>query len=265
MEVRCYEPFLAGLGGGGWQGGGDGVFTAGGDLREVADVLFCIGGDGTFLDSVPLVRDSGVPVLGINGGRLGFLATTAGDELEGVVAAVCEGRFEVECRALVRLLVDGRPLGNFSYAMNEVSVLKTEDSSLLTIHAYIEGEYLTRYWADGLLVATPTGSTAYSLSCGGPIVVPACDNLILTPVSPHNLTMRPLVLPGGSGVQLKVETRSWEFVLGMDSTMQKLTDNRELFVSSGDFKMNVVKLPGHSFYGTLREKLMWGEDARNGR
>ena len=155
------------------------------------------------------------------------------------------------------------PFAEFNYALNEISVLKTERSSLLKVHAYIGEEYLTTYWADGLIVATPTGSTAYSLSCGGPIVAFGCDNLIITPVSPHNLNMRPLILPGNVQIRLKVESRSGDFMLSADSRMQRMSDNHELFISSGDFKMNVVKMPDHSYYDTLRNKLNWGEDKRN--
>ncbi|WP_294140624.1 NAD kinase [uncultured Sanguibacteroides sp.] len=227
------------------------------------DVLFSVGGDGTFLNSVIYVRDSGIPILGINSGRLGFLANIAQEEISRAVAMLCAGDFEIEQRDLIHLDIEENPFSDFNYALNEVSVLKTERSSLLKVHAYIEGEYLTTYWADGLIVATPTGSTAYSLSGGGPIVSPACDNLILTPVSPHNLSIRPLILPGNVRVKLQVESRSADFMLSLDSRMHKISNIRELFISSGNFKLNVVKMPDHSYYETLRNKLRWGEDLRN--
>lgn len=261
VEVTVYAPLRERLRGKEWDGGS---FASAGELAG-ADMLFSVGGDGTFLDAVLLARDSGVPVLGLNGGRLGFLAGASREDFAGLAGRLARGEYAVERRALARLAVEGEEFGGFAYALNEVSVLKTADSSLLEIYAHVGGEYLTRYWADGLLVATPTGSTAYSLSCGGPIVAPSCDNLILTPVCPHNLTMRPLVLPGDVEVRLRVRSRTGEFVLGVDSRMERARDDREVVVSSAGFKINVVKLEGHSFFSTLRGKLMWGEDARNGQ
>ena len=222
------------------------------DVDQDTDVLFSVGGDGTFLDSAMRVKNYGIPVLGINSGRLGFLANIAQEEIPQAIHWLCAGEFDVEQRALVKFEMEDNPFAEFNYALNEISILKTERSSLLKVHAYIGEEYLTTYWADGVIVATPTGSTAYSLSCGGPIVAFGCDNLIITPVSPHNLNMR-----------LKVESRSGDFMLSADSRMQRMSDNHELFISSGDFKMNVVKMPDHSYYETLRNKLNWGEDKRN--
>ena len=209
------------------------------------------------------MKNHGVPVLGINSGRLGFLANIAQEEIPQAIHWLCAGKFDVEQRALVKFEMKDNPFAEFNYALNEISVLKTERSSLLKVHAYIGEEYLTTYWADGVIVATPTGSTAYSLSCGGPIVAFGCDNLIITPVIPHNLNMRPLILPGNVQIRLKVESRSGDFMLSADSRMQRMSDNHELFISSGDFKMNVVQMPDHSYYDTLRNKLNWGEDKRN--
>lgn len=233
------------------------------ELESDIDMLFSVGGDGTFLDSAVRVKDSGVPVLGINNGRLGFLANIAQEEIPQAIRWLCVGKYEVEQRALVKLEMEDNPFANFNYSLNEISVQKTERSSLLKVHAYIGGEYLTTYWADGLIVATPTGSTAYSLSCGGPIISPSSDNLIITPVSPHNLNMRPLILPGGVKIRLKVESRSGDFMVSADSRMRIVSDRYDLFISSGGFKINVVKMPGHSYYETLRNKLNWGEDRRN--
>lgn len=233
------------------------------EIEKDTDVLFSVGGDGTFLDSAVRVKDLGVPVLGINSGRLGFLANIAQEEIPQAINWLCAGKFEVEQRALVKFEIEDNPFAAFNYALNEISILKTERSSLLKVHAYVGDEYLTTYWADGVIVATPTGSTAYSLSCGGPIVAFGCDNLIITPVSPHNLNMRPLIVPGSAEIRLIVESRSGDFMLSADSRMQTMPDNHELFISSGDFKMNVVKMPDHSYYETLRNKLNWGEDRRN--
>lgn len=227
-------------------------------------LLLSVGGDGTFLDSVVYVKDSGVPVLGVNSGRLGFLANVPVEEIEDAADFIAAGKYEVEQRDMLQLEVDGQRIADFDYALNEVGVLKVATSSLLKVHAYIGENYLTTYWADGLVVATPTGSTAYSLSGGGPIVSPECRNIILTPICPHNLTIRPLVVPNTAEVRLKVESRSGEYVLSMDSRIRKMADGQELKIRTGNQKVNLVKLPLHNYYDTLRKKLMWGEDRRNG-
>ncbi len=234
------------------------------NLRERQPVmLLSVGGDGTFLDAMVYVKGSDIPMLGVNSGRLGFLATVSASEIDEAVDCICSGRYGIEVRDVLGLKVDGQVVTDFDYALNEVSVQKAETSSLLNIHAYIGGTYLTTYWADGLIVATPTGSTAYSLSGGGPIVSPDCKNIILTPVCPHNLSMRPLVVPNHANIRLCVEGRSGNFMLCMDSRMQKIEDKHELDIFTGDIKVNVVKLEHHNYYGTLRNKLMWGEDMRN--
>lgn len=248
----------------GYRGIFDGDFDRNSFSERCPELLLSIGGDGTFLDSVVYVKDSGVPILGVNTGRLGFLANVPVTEVEQAVEAVCCGRYSKEKRDILCLEVDGKVLPGFDFALNEVSVLKTETSSLLKIHAYIGEVYLTTYWSDGLIVATPTGSTAYSLSGGGPIVSPDCRNIILTPVCPHNLSMRPLVVPNDADIRLVVEGRSGEFVLSMDSRVMKVRDCHELRVFSGCGGVNVVKLESYGYYETLRNKLMWGEDKRNG-
>lgn len=232
-------------------------------MEQNPELLLSIGGDGTFLDAAVYVKDSGIPILGVNTGRLGFLANVSVSEISQAVEAICAGNYSVEKRETLSLEVDGKILPGFDFALNEVSVLKTETSSLLKIHAYIGDVYLTTYWADGLIVATPTGSTAYSLSGGGPIVSPDCNNIILTPVCPHNLSMRPLLVPGDAVIRLVVEGRAGEFVLSMDSRVKRMEDNRELKVCSGNSAIHVVKLESHNYYETLRNKLMWGEDKRN--
>lgn len=234
-------------------------------MEQNPELLLSIGGDGTFLDAAVYVKDSGIPILGVNTGRLGFLANVSVSEISQAVEAICAGNYSVEKRETLSLEVDGKILPGFDFALNEVSVLKTETSSLLKIHAYIGDVYLTTYWADGLIVATPTGSTAYSLSGGGPIVSPDCNNIILTPVCPHNLSMRPLLVPGDAVIRLVVEGRAGEFVLSMDSRVKRMEDNRELKVCSGNSAIHVVKLESHNYYETLRNKLMWGEDKRNGK
>lgn len=247
-----------------YSGAFDAGFNRNNLLVNRPELCLSIGGDGTFLDSAVYVKDSGIPILGVNTGRLGFLANVSVSEISQAVEAICSGNYSVEKREILCLEVDGKILPGFDFALNEVSVLKTETSSLLKIHAYIGEVYLTTYWADGLIVATPTGSTAYSLSGGGPIVSPDCNNIILTPVCPHNLSMRPLVVPGSAVIRLVVEGRAGEFVLSMDSRVKRMEDNRELRVCAGNSVINVVKLAPHNYYETLRNKLMWGEDKRNG-
>ena len=220
-------------------------------VQEVT-MLLSIGGDGTFLDSAVYVKDEGVPVLGVNMGRLGFLATAGVDEIEKTVSQVIAGGFSIQERDMLTLQVNGNILPGFDYALNEIAVLKASTSSLLNIHAYIKDVYLTTYWADGLVVATPTGSTAYSMSGGGPIVCPECQNIILTPICPHNLTIRPLVVPNDTEIVLQVESRTRDFVLGMDSRMRKMDDIHQLTISPSVNKMKVVNLDGHNYYETLR-------------
>ena len=226
-------------------------------------LLLCVGGAGTFLDSVEYVKGSGIPVLGVNGGRLGFLANVRAEEVEEAVACIVEGRYELEEREMLQVEVDGKKIPGVDYALNEVGIQKAATSSLLKIHAYIGDIYLTTYWADGLVVATPTGSTAYSMSGGGPIVSPDCRNVILTPICPHNLSMRPLVLPSDAEVVLKVESRSGSFILSTDSRCLPMSDACRLIVRRNGVKLHVANLPGHNYYETLRNKLKWGEDRRN--
>ncbi|MDR1274745.1 MAG: NAD kinase [Odoribacteraceae bacterium] len=238
------------------------IFDKEAPLEADTDLLISIGGDGTFLDAVSHVKDSGVPLLGINCGRMGFLANVAREEIMQVVS-LCDRPFAVERRALLRLEMEENPYADFSFALNDACVLKTEESSMLKINAYIGEEYLTTYWADGLIVATPTGSTAYSLSGGGPILFPTCEDLVLTPVSPHNLNQRSLVIPRAAEIRLRVESRSRDFMLRLDSRVQKVPDCRELRVSSADFKLNMARMSTPGYYEALRDKLGWGEDKRN--
>lgn len=243
--------------------GFSGYFNRNGLGRGEADMLLSIGGDGTFLDSVVFVKDSGIPVLGVNCGRLGFMANVTADEIPSTVKRIASGQYITEQREMLQLMVDGAEIPDFDYALNEVGILKPATSSLLNIHAFVGDTYLTTYWADGLVVATPTGSTAYSLSGGGPIVSPDCRNIILTPICPHNLSMRTLVVPNDARIRLKVESRSCDFVLSVDSRIRKMEDRHCMEIRMNDTKLNVVVLEGHNYFETLRNKLMWGEDKRN--
>lgn len=233
------------------------------DIKEGIDFVLSVGGDGTFLDSVMLVRDSGVPIVGFNSGRLGFLANISIDEVELAIDDIINKRYTLESRKILKVDSNTGKFSEFNYALNEFTVQKSDNRSMLTVKVYINDEYLASYWADGLIVATPTGSTAYSLSAGGPIVVPESDVMIITPISPHNLTVRPLVISSSNRVMLKVEGRSPSFVASLDSRSEVFTSRDEFVVTKADFSINVLKLNRHDFYKTLRNKLMWGADKRN--
>lgn len=246
-----------------WSPGFKSTFSKAGLKREDVSMLLSIGGDGTFLDTVVYVRENGIPVLGVNSGHLGFLANVKADEVEQAAECIATGHYSIEQREMLQLQIDDKEVKEFNYALNDIGVLKVATSSLLKIHAYIGDVYLTTYWADGLVVATPTGSTAYSLSGGGPIVSPECKNIILTPICPHNLSMRPLVVPNDAEIKIQVESRSGDFVLSVDSRLCKMKDRHCLSIRTGKSRMNVVNLSGHNYYDTLRNKLKWGEDKRN--
>lgn len=234
------------------------------DLDRDIDFFFSIGGDGTFLDAVTCVRDSGIPLVGINSGRLGFMADIAQDEIPQAMNDILAGEYSFEERNLLQLQTSKNGLfEEFNYALNEFTVHKTDSSSMITIHTYLNNEYLNSYWADGLIIATPTGSTAYSLSVGGPILIPNTQNFIISPISPHNLTVRPIVIPNHHEITLRVEGRSDSYMASLDSRSCTFESVIELKIKKADFQIKVLKLNTHSFYGTLRNKLMWGVDKRN--
>lgn len=241
----------------------DGYYDKNNFLSFKPDLLMSIGGDGTFLDAIAYVRDSEIPMIGINIGRLGFLANIAVNEKQEALDAILKGSYTIEKRDVIAITINDKPLSDFDYALNEVSIAKPDTASLLTIHTYIDGDYLTSYWADGLVVATPTGSTAYSLSGGGPIVTPECPNFILTPICPHNLNLRSLVVSNQVDIELQIESRSGDYILGMDSRFYKLSETTKLHIKRGPFQIHTLKLHDHNYYRTLRNKMMWGEDRRN--
>lgn len=230
---------------------------------EKPDLLLSIGGDGTILDAITLVRDIDLPILGINTGRLGFLSSVAREEISSTVKHILNKDYEVESRSLLHITEPKDIFSDQNFALNELSVLKKESSSMITVHAFINEQYLNSYWADGLIVATPTGSTAYSLSCGGPILVPDAGNFVLTPISPHNLNVRPIVIGDNNKITLKVEGRDSSFLVAMDSRTASLNYKQTIEVQKADFQIKLAKLPFQNFYHTLRNKLMWGLDKRN--
>lgn len=231
------------------------------DFRS--DVVVCIGGDGTFLDVASRVGARQIPILGINTGRLGFLANFSTGDIESALTAVACGRYTVEHRNVIMIESDDIELQGIPSALNEIAILKHDISAMITIHTSVDGEYLTTYQADGLIVGTPTGSTAYSLSVGGPIVVPGLSALTLTPVAPHSLNMRPIMLHPLSEVELKVKSRSGSFLVSLDGRSTSYHDNISLRIHRAPYTIDVINHPNHTFFSTLREKMKWGIDERN--
>jgi NAD+ kinase len=232
-------------------------------IKREADFLFSIGGDGTLLDTITLVGDSGIPVIGINMGRLGFLSSIAKEEILPALDEIIEKRYFIDQRTLLKLETSNHLFGELNYALNDITVYKHTSISLLTIKTYINDEFLNTYWADGLIVATPTGSTAYSLSCTGPILTPDSANFVITPIASHNLTVRPIVIPDNSKISLIVESRGFEYFVGLDSRIEKIDQTFRLDIRKENFKINLLRLSNKFFYKTIREKLNWGLDIRN--
>jgi len=233
------------------------------DIVGKVDFLFSIGGDGSILDAMTLVRDSGIPIMGINIGRLGFLSSISKDEILPAIDKVLDKDYQVDSRSLVKLSQPKDLFGELNYALNELTITRKDTTSLIVLHVYIDGMFLNSYWADGLIIATPTGSTAYSLSSGGPILTPGSENFVLTPIAPHNLTVRPVVIPDKSKIRIIVEGREDQLLVSLDSRRAIIYSNFELIVEKADFKVNIVQMKGRDFFMTIREKLKWGLDARN--
>jgi len=234
-----------------------------GETLEDLKLLVSIGGDGTLLQSMTHVGKTEVPILGINTGRLGFLATMSLEETEDALIKVIGGAYSLDQRAVLRLESDREIFGNLNYGLNDFTVVKKDTSSMITIHTYIDGEFLNSYWADGIIVSTPTGSTGYSLSCGGPLIFPKSENFVITPVSPHNLTVRPIVVSDTSEISFQIEGRSKKFLVSLDSRIATVDSAVKLKVMKGDFKVNLIQLEGQHYFKTLRQKLNWGLDIRN--
>jgi NAD+ kinase len=226
--------------------------------------FFCsIGGDGTMLKTITLVGASEIPIIGINTGRLGFLSGISIEDIESAMDRIFAGNFELDKRSLVRLEALNNPYARANFALNEITVHKNDNTTMMTIHTWVNGEFLNAYWADGLIISTPTGSTAYSLSCGGPLVMPDSANFIITPISPHNLNVRPIIISDKDVVTLKVEGRNKNFLVTLDSRQEVFDADEELTIMREKFEINLVRLQGNDFMSTLRQKLMWGMDKRN--
>jgi NAD+ kinase len=237
-------------------------YEPGSDLSDFR-FFISVGGDGTLLESVTHIGAAQIPILGINTGRLGFLATISKDDVSHALHKVLQGAYSLDKRATLKLETEPGIFGNLNYALNDFSVVKKDTSSMITIHTFIDGQLLNTYWADGIIIATPTGSTGYSLSCGGPLIFPGSGNFVITPVSPHNLTVRPIVVPDHSEISFQVEGRSRKFLVSLDSRISTVDHTVKLKVKKGDFKVHLIQLEGQHYFKTLRQKLNWGLDIRN--
>jgi NAD+ kinase len=239
------------------------TFSSHDELKGSTDFLFSVGGDGTMLGSISLVRDSGIPVAGINLGRMGFLSSIPKTEIIAAIADIIKGRYRLEKRSLIELKSPVNLFSDMNFALNEVSILKKDTSSMIVVRVSVNGNYLHSYWADGVIIATPTGSTAYSLSCNGPILTPDSNNFVITPIAPHNLTIRPIVIPDNSVISLSLEGRNRQALIGLDSRSADIDPDTEITVAKAGFDINLVQRVNDNFFSTIRSKLNWGVDIRN--
>lgn len=241
------------------------TFSSYADLDQSFDILVSIGGDGTILRAATYVRNSGIPIVGINAGRLGFLAKVQKENIDAFLQIVINKEYTISERTLLKLQCDPEieELNQINFAMNEVTVSRKDTTSMITIETSLNNEYLNSYWADGLIISTPTGSTGYSLSCGGPVMTPDVKSLVITPIAPHNLNARPLVIPDITEIKLKVSGREENYLVSLDSRIISISNNTVLTIKKADFKINMIEIPSETFLKTLRNKLLWGEDKRN--
>jgi NAD+ kinase len=235
------------------------------ELNESFDLLISVGGDGTILRAITFVRDFSIPIVGINTGRLGFLATIQTDEIETAIEHILNGNYKTSERTLlsVETTPKNEDLKDTNFALNEIAVSRKNTTSMITVETHLNNEYLTSYWADGLIASTPTGSTGYSLSCGGPVITPEATSFVLTPIAPHNLNARPLVIPDDTTIQLKVDGREDQHLMSLDSRIVTLSNATVITIKKANFKIKMVELLDESFIDTLRKKMLWGEDKRN--
>lgn len=241
------------------------TFTSHTELDSSFDMLISIGGDGTILRAAALVRNSGVPILGINAGRLGFLATVQKENIAEFMQFIIDKKYTISKRTLLSLSCTptNEAIEEINFAMNEISVSRKDTTSMITIETYLNNEFLNSYWADGLIIATPTGSTGYSMSCGGPILTPDVSSFVITPIAPHNLNARPLVVPDETEIRLKVSGREENYLVSLDSRITAMKNETILVIKKTPFQINMVEIPKETFLKTLRTKLFWGEDRRN--
>jgi len=239
------------------------LFTTHEEIRNTVSYLFSIGGDGTLLDTISYIRDSGIPVLGINLGRMGFLSSISKERIDTAINQLVKQKYKLDKRTLINIKASEDIFGDLNYALNEVSFYRKSPLTLLKIQAFVDENFVNSYWADGLIISTPTGSTAYSLSNGGPIILPGSQNFVITPIATHNLTVRPIVIPDSSKIRIKVVGRVKEFYVNLDSRSVQVNSSLEFFIKKEEFKINLLQLEDESYFRTIREKLMWGLDIRN--
>ena len=242
MQVRVFDHFVKG--------------------DVLADVLICVGGDGTILDTLSIVRDTGVPILALNTGRLGFLADVQLENLQHALDDIEKGNYSIEQRSLLQL-DSSHPLFDYNFALNDFVIHKKETSSMIVVHTYLNGEFLNSYWSDGLIISTQTGSTGYSLSCGGPIIFPKSDSFVITPIAPHNLNVRPVVVSDDVVISFEIEGRASSYLASMDARSQSISGEVNMAIRKSDHKLNLMRLSNIHFLDTLRSKLHWGFDRRN--
>ena len=235
------------------------------DLNPSYDVMLTIGGDGTLLKGITYVRSLQIPILGINAGRLGFLATAHKDDLPNVLEQLRKGDYQVVERSVIEAVFadTGEPVDTVNFALNEITVTRKSTASMITVDTELNGDYLCSYWADGLIIAPPTGSTGYSLSCAGPVILPTAKNFVLTPIAPHNLSARPVIIPEDAEVKLSISGREKKFLMSLDSNIKSIPNKQSIIVRKAPFVVKMIRLEGDSFIKTLRTKLLWGEDKRN--
>jgi len=239
------------------------VFENHSDLHRDVDCLISLGGDGTMLNTILLVRDSGIPVVGLNMGRLGFLSSIPKENAEEALLNIIDRKYTLEQRVMIEATANHADMQEQNFALNEITVLKKDTSSMIRINTWLNGEFFTTYWADGLIISTPTGSTGYSLSCGGPILMPESENFVLTPIAPHNLNMRPVIIPDDTEIRMTVEARNKSFLMSLDSRSYSLRKSEEIIIKKCGFSVSMIKMHNISYISTLRSKLFWGIDKRN--
>ena len=235
------------------------------ELDKSFDLLISIGGDGTILKAITFVKDLSIPIIGVNSGRLGFLAKIQIDNIEQVIEEIIAGNYSISERTLIEVSTSetNKQLSKLNFALNEITLSRKNTTSMISIDTKLNNKHLNSYWADGLIISTPTGSTGYSLSCGGPIIMPEAENLIINPIAPHNLNARPLIIPDSTEIKIKVNGRENEFLISLDSRITTLSNSNEVIIKKSPFKIKMIELENESFLITLREKLMWGKDKRN--
>jgi NAD+ kinase len=235
------------------------------ELDKSFDLLISIGGDGTILKAITFVKDLSIPIVGVNTGRLGFLAKIQIENIEQVIEEIISGNYSISERTLIEVSTskNNQQLSKLNFALNEITLSRKNTTSMISIDTKLDNKHLNSYWADGLIISTPTGSTGYSLSCGGPIIMPEAENLIINPIAPHNLNARPLIIPDSTEIKIKVNGREDEFLISLDSRITTLSNSTEVVIKKSPFKIKMIEFENESFLITLREKLMWGKDKRN--